>query len=35
LGLAIARALTEAQGGTVTLRNAGAGCHVEVTLPLA
>lgn len=35
LGLAIARALTEAQGGTVTLRNAGPGCRVEVTLPIA
>ncbi|MGI5126206.1 sensor histidine kinase [Pseudonocardia sp. CA-107938] len=35
LGLAIARALTEAQGGTVTLRNAGAGCRVEISLPLA
>lgn len=35
LGLAIARALTEAQGGTVTLHNAGPGCRVDVTLPVA
>ncbi|MDN5858128.1 MAG: HAMP domain-containing histidine kinase [Pseudonocardia sp.] len=35
LGLAIARALTEAQGGKVTLRNAGPGCLVEITLPVA
>lgn len=35
LGLAVARALIEAQSGTITVRNAGPGCRVEITLPLA
>ena len=34
LGLAIARALTEANGGRLTVENAGPGCCFELTLPL-
>jgi len=33
LGLAIARALTEAHGGLLTVQNAGPGCRFELTLP--
>jgi len=33
LGLAIARALTEAHGGRLTVQNAGQGCRFELTLP--
>lgn len=35
LGLAIARGLVEAHGGSVSVRNAGVGCLVEVRLPVA
>lgn len=35
LGLAIARALVEAHGGHIGVVNAGPGCRVRVTLPLA
>jgi signal transduction histidine kinase len=34
LGLAIARALTEAHGGRLTVENAGPGCRFQLTLPL-
>lgn len=34
LGLTIVRGIVEAHGGTVTVRNAGAGCRFQVTLPL-
>jgi signal transduction histidine kinase len=34
LGLAIARALTEAHGGELTVQNAGPGCRFALTLPL-
>jgi signal transduction histidine kinase len=34
LGLAIARALTEAHGGRLSVVNAGPGCRFELTLPL-
>jgi signal transduction histidine kinase len=34
LGLAIARALTEAHGGTVTVENRHPGCRFALTLPL-
>jgi signal transduction histidine kinase len=33
LGLAIAKALVEAQSGTISVRNEGAGCRFEITLP--
>jgi len=33
LGLAIARALTEAHGGRLVVQNAGPGCRFELTLP--
>jgi len=33
LGLAIARALTEAHGGRLAVQNAGPGCRFELTLP--
>lgn len=35
LGLAIAHAVAEAHGGTVTVRNVGAGCEFELRLPSA
>lgn len=35
LGLAIARGLTEAHGGTIGVTNRGLGCRFEVLLPLA
>ena len=34
LGLAIARALTEAHGGRLSVVNSGPGCRFELTLPL-
>jgi signal transduction histidine kinase len=34
LGLAIARALSEAHGGRLTVANAGPGCRFALTLPL-
>jgi signal transduction histidine kinase len=34
LGLAIARALTDAHGGRLTVANHGPGCRFELTLPL-
>lgn len=35
LGLAIARALTEAHGGTLTVENQHPGCRFELTLPVS